>query len=176
MQEFDRLADEELEKLAWHDIPVARLKKLCNPWASWVELDRPITQAEVRACLRQGGAELSHTPLWTELAFGRSALTAEENRQGHIRKIAWFVQNGFNEPISLEVGCEGLGVLPGHLVEDGNHRLAAAIMRKDKTIPARIGGGLSDAKRMGLWAPNAAQVECERRWDAARRRPRLKGP
>lgn len=110
--------------------------------------------------------------MWTDLAFGRSDITPEENRQRHICKIAWFVQNGFNDPISLEVGCEGLGVLPGHLVEDGNHRLAAAIMRKDETIPARIGGGLTDAKRLGLWAPNAALVECDRRWEAARARRR----
>lgn len=32
MEPFDHLDDEALEKQAWHIIPVARLKKLCNPW------------------------------------------------------------------------------------------------------------------------------------------------
>ena len=172
MEDFSHLDDAALDKLAWHDIPLARLRTLCNPWSSWAELDRPITQKEVRACIQEGGAELVETPLWTELVFGRTQVTPEQNRRLHIQKIAWFVQHGFEEPISLEVGCQGLGVLPGHLIEDGNHRFAAALMRKDPVIRARVGGGVTDAQELGLWAPNAAFQEVERRWEAARRKPR----
>lgn len=175
MEDYSHLDDDALEKIAWHDIPVAHLKALCSPWGSWSELDKPITQKEVRACLAVGNEALVETPIWSDLAFGRTSITPELNRLRHIQKIAWFVKHGFDDPITLEVGCQGLGVMSGHLVEDGNHRFAAAIMRKDAIIRAKVGGGLSDAQELELWAPNDAYLEIERRWEAsqrARRRPK----
>ncbi len=173
--EFSHLSDDELEAIAVHVIPVKILEKLCDPWSAWAEQEQSIKKEDVLECLKAGQSELTVTPLWTDISFGRSKITPEENRIRHIQKIAWFVQNGFADPISLEVGCAGLGVAPGHLIEDGNHRFAAAILRQDKVISAKIGGGIEDAKRMGLWRPNEAHKELERRWDTqAKSRKRSK--
>lgn len=48
-------------------------------------------------------------------------------RMWHIGRIAWFVVNGWEEPIELDP----LALWP---VMDGNHRFAAAIFREDEDI------------------------------------------
>ena len=55
-------------------------------------------------------------------------LIAKVNRQYHIDRIAWLIIHGWKNPISLEMQDGWIEV------NDGNHRLAAAIYRKDKLI------------------------------------------
>lgn len=167
IEQMAHLTDDELSKKGWHELSVKRLSRLCKPLACWVEVDQDIKPEEVLACLDRGEEALVATPLWTSILFSRTPITAEENRQRHIQKVAWFVKNKANEPISLEVGCEALGVWADHIISDGNHRLAAAIIRGDKTIAACVGGGVTDAKRMKLWNPNVYEVELCRRQEAA---------
>ena len=161
--DLSALTNDELAARGWHVLSVARLKKQCNPWACWIEQETPITPQEVQHCLDHGRAGLVETPLWTSIVYGTARISAEENRQRHIRKIAYFVLNEILEPISIDVGCEALGCWPEHLVDDGNHRLAAAMFKKSRTINARVGGGLTDAKRRGLHNPNVFEVELCRR-------------
>lgn len=173
--DYSHLDDNELDRLVHHLVPMKTLLKLCNPWQCWAEQEHPITPQDVKACIERNEQALIETPLWTDFAFGRTELTEEDNRIRHIQKIAWFVVNGFDDPISLEVGSQSLGVLPPeHIVDDGNHRLAAAIMRKEKTIKAKIGGSCRDAQEMGLWAPNDAYIESEKRWEDQQKRQRAK--
>lgn len=157
------LTDNELEARAWHVLSVARLKKQCNPWACWIEQETPITPVEVQYCLDLGTPALVETPLWTAMLYGKSRMTAEENRQRHIQKIAYFVLHEITAPISIDVGSEALGWYPDHLVEDGNHRLAAAIFKRARTINAKVGGSVRDAQQRGFYNPNVYEMELVRR-------------
>lgn len=177
-EQMAHLSDEDLAKMGWHTLSVTRLSKLCKPLSCWIEVDEDIKAEEVLECIEKGEESLVDTPLWTSIAFGKTEVTAEENRKRHIQKIAWFVKNQANKPISIDVGCKALGIWANHIIDDGNHRLAAAIIRGDKTIAACVGGGVNDAKRMKLWNPNAYEVELCRRQEAewerqqkARKRP-----
>ena len=59
-----------------------------------------------------------------------SVISAEYD---HAARIAYLVLNPDNNPIEIDVGIPSIGYYDMNLV-DGNHRLAAAIYRKDKTI------------------------------------------
>lgn len=166
-QDLSHLSDADLEKVGWHEIPVKRLARLCDPLSCWIEVDDPIKPQEVLDCIARGEEALVDTPLWTAIVFKKTRVSAEENRLRHIQKVAWFVKNPAKDPISIEVGCARLGVRIDHIIEDGNHRLAAAIIRGDKSIAARVGGGIDDAKEMKLWNPNVFEVELCRRQEAA---------
>lgn len=163
------LPQDTLDQLAWHDLDVARLAEYCNPLGAWIELKSPITKEEVLACLDAGKEALASTPLWTDMAFGRIKLTDSEARERHIAKIAFFAKHAAERPINLDVGIPSMGYFADHLVTDGNHRLAGALIRGDKTIAASVCGSESHAKELGLWNPNRYFREDLRRWRAAQR-------
>lgn len=160
------LSDAALAKLAAHEVPVARLAELWDPYACWPEQATPIRRAEIQACLDAGEEALTETPSWTQVLYGPPAqrISASENRQRHIRKIAYFVRQVATDPISLDVGVPSLGCASDELVGDGNHRLAAAMFRGDATIRAHVSGSVHAAQDLGLWHPNAAEREQERRY------------
>jgi hypothetical protein len=168
---FKGVTDADLECKAHHVLPVKRLIKMCDPLACWSEQPRPITHEEVNACLAAQNEALVETPLWTQILFGKSSVTAEENRTRHIQKIAYFVRHGFDDPISIDVGIPELGGHgPEHLVDDGNHRLAAAAIRGDRVICVRVGGSVKHAQSMKLWAPTPEAQEIDRRYDEAQKK------
>ncbi|MBM5458724.1 hypothetical protein H8F21_14240 [Pseudomonas sp. P66] len=73
----------------------------------------------------------------------------------HPARIAYLVLNPASDPIQLDIGCPSLGYWgPSWPVVDGNHRLAAAIYRKDDSIPALVDGELEHAFEL-------FQVDCE---------------
>lgn len=57
----------------------------------------------------------------------------------HASRIAYLVLNKDDNPISLDVGIPSIGYHSIVLI-DGNHRLAAAIYRKDKIIKVDYSG------------------------------------
>jgi hypothetical protein len=64
----------------------------------------------------------------------------------HAQRIAWLVERGWEDAIQIDVGVRGyLTYLPHDLMTDGNHRLAAAIFRKDAAILADVSGCLDYA-------------------------------
>jgi hypothetical protein len=73
--------------------------------------------------------------------------TSEATREYHIARIAYMVINPQSHPICLEIMCPDIG-LYDNSIYDGNHRLAAAIVRKDKTINVTFGGGVDNFYRM----------------------------
>lgn len=160
---LESLPQAVVERRAWHRVSVARLKKLWNPWVCWIEQDEPITREEVQACLGRGEEARRYTPLWSRMIEQRTRISPAENRRRHIQKIAWFVRHAASVPIDLDVGCSALGYRSSCLVPDGNHRLAAAMFRGDEAIAARISGSDSDARALGLWNPNAYEIEWRRR-------------
>jgi len=52
------------------------------------------------------------------------------------------VVNPSPEPIWIDVGCEALGLYVSWIIQDGNHRLAAALYRGDTTIRVSAGGDM----------------------------------
>ena len=78
----------------------------------------------------------------------KTPLGPNGHRRSHIHRIAWFVANPDWKPIEIDVGVPELGHTVPWIVEDGNHRLAAAFYRKDETILANVGGSLVAARRI----------------------------
>lgn len=62
---------------------------------------------------------------------------AEWEREKHIARIAWFVMNGWNDPITLNFDM--VCMWP---IIDGNHRFIAAKFKKQKSILANATGSL----------------------------------
>lgn len=151
---------ENNQKLAYHNLELANIIKYANPFdGCWIELDYPITKKEVLECVKNKQEELTQTPIWTEIAFNHVKLTKEAIRLNHIKKIAYFVVNDIQDPISLEVGVPELNVYIDYIVDDGNHRLAAAIIKNQKIIKATLSGSTSHAKELGLWNPNEFELK-----------------
>jgi hypothetical protein len=65
----------------------------------------------------------------------------------HIARIAWLVIHGWNpmeDPIEIDVGCPEIASWDSLSVLDGNHRICAAMVRKDETILCSVGGSVDE--------------------------------
>ena len=106
-----------------------------SPWGC-----RPITHSEVLAAVKDGRfCRKQHRVDWNS-----KGLTRKE----HIERIAFFVVHGSADPISIDVGVPALGCHVAHPLQDGHHRLAAAILRGDKYINAEVSGQLDYAAEL----------------------------
>lgn len=152
---------QELEPLAFHNVPVKTLQQYCDPFQCWPELQSAITHEEVHACIARGEAALVQTPLALELSFSDEPMDLEKLRANHIKKIAYFVANEPIEPIGLDVGIPDLGCHSSYFVTDGNHRFAGSIIAGRATIACDISGSLEHMKSLGLWYPNDAYLELD---------------
>lgn len=165
--------DQELNELEHHVLDVRKIMKYANPFKGcWIELEKPITIAEVKQCIKDGKAELAITPSWYDVAFKRTNLTAEEIRENHVKKIAFFAINEPEKRISIDVGIPSMGCCPNYIIDDGNHRLAGAIVSGAKTIKAAVSGAEDHAKELGLWNPNEFHEESMRRFLARQKPPK----
>ena len=152
---------DELEPIAFHNVPVKELAKYCDPFQCWPELESPITKEEVLECLRRGEEELVKTPLALELSFSDKPMDLPLLRENHIKKIAYFVKHEPTEKLSLDVGMPSMGCFVGYFIQDGNHRFAGSIIAERDSIACGISGDLSHIKELGLWHPNEAYVELD---------------
>lgn len=108
---------------------------LYNSWGVMIKM------SEIMKCIEDDLGEYVETPLGD---------TSEEARQNHIKKIAYFVKNGYEDPISLDVGIPEIGYRPDNLVDDGNHRLVASYIRKDVSVPCVLSGSEAAADELFL--------------------------
>ncbi len=71
-------------------------------------------------------------------------------RRYHIERTACLVIHPDDTPIEIDVGCPVLNYTHDSdlLVIDGHHRLAAAMIRGDKTIRVTYGGQVSEFRRL----------------------------
>lgn len=126
------------------NVLIENLKRECNPFevCVWKDLDRPITREEIKEALDDDESWEEPTPsgYW----WARDAIS----RKDHAYKIAWFVKNGFKDPIHLDVGVPVLGHYPHWLIEDGNHRFAAAIYAELDSILADVSGQVDYAMEL----------------------------
>lgn len=172
--DLNKLSNEELLALSYHELDVKTLQQYCDPFVGcWIELDKPITKEEVLQCLKEGKAELIHTPEWTVVTIDKK-ISVKKARENHIKKVAYFVLNEMREPIGLDVGVPEMGFLSDYFIEDGNHRFAAAIIREDKIIKATLSGSLEYAKKIGLYNPNIYESfynkRIDKEWKATQRK------
>jgi hypothetical protein len=171
MTDLFRFPAAELAALAYHVVSVKLLATISDPFSAWEDIDRPITRREVRACMVKGLEELCETPLWS-VRFGGPLpgykLSKEEIRTRHIKKIAYFAKHQANTPIEIDVGVPSMRCHVERIVQDGNHRLAGAVVSRTLTIAARVGGSVARAEELGVWAPNEFELEIWRRFEQAR--------
>lgn len=115
-----------------------------QPWnpfehAVWRNLVRPITREEVRLAIERGRLRR------TQLGVGRETTT----RRAHVNRVAYLVVNPSDDPIDIEVGVPELtGREVDWVIQDGNHRLAAAFYRGDAKVRVDIGGSIAHASKL----------------------------
>lgn len=140
---------EELEKNAFHVVPLDVLKKYCDPLGCWHDIDKPITKKEVLEALKIGNVELTDT----SFVFSKE-IDLKKARENHIKKIAYFVENEPKEPLQLDVGLPDMGCYVDYILQDGNHRFAGSIIKQREFINCSISGSENYIKELGLWFPN----------------------
>jgi hypothetical protein len=138
-------------KKLWNDdkgnliavVSVAKIVDLCNPLEAsiWETVDVPITKEEVIAVPEN---EMISEAYDSKLDW--SERIEKYSRDWHIKRIAYLMRYGWTYPISLELWPE-----TPWPVDDGNHRLMAAIFRGDSEIHASIGGYLEYANGIFEW-------------------------
>jgi len=69
-------------------------------------------------------------------------------RRYHIERVAYFVVHGWSDPIDLDVGVPSLGCHIVWVIQDGNHRFYAAVIRGSKSILATLSGDLNHAQEV----------------------------
>lgn len=110
-------------------------------------LGLPTLRAGVARCLRQKNLlPPGKRPKedWCE----NPPLGRKETSQDWAR-VAWFVVHGWREPVKLDLGAPALEITPS--IEDGRHRLAAAIYRQDPYIVAEVIGTDYLVEEMTYW-------------------------
>lgn len=110
-------------------IPLTALSKHCNPFG------RPIW-----------GKAVSRKDVQDALRTRR--LAPKPGGPDHAARIAFLVENPARDPLIIDVGVPALRCFPGWLVQDGNHRLAAALFRGDEFIEADVSGELAYAAHL----------------------------
>ncbi len=131
------------------------LARYCDPYKGcWIDLEDPITIDEVSAGLGSAPRRPPR-PYETWWSAPNTKAAVAKVRRDHIRRIAWFVKNGFQDPIDVDVGVPSLGYYNTHLIVDGNHRFAAALYRmrvlgEDPVLPVALSGSLEHARELGF--------------------------
>lgn len=115
-------------------IDLSKLEAVWSPFrfVIWSGLDSPITREEIQEAIAKNQF----------LAPPRTKCNFELSRKEQISRIAWLVFNYDSEnfPIDIDFGVTNL--LEKIFVQDGNHRLAAALYRNEKFIHVNCSGGL----------------------------------
>lgn len=117
-------------------LPVSELKELCDPFRfhPWgVKVSKIMVQNAIDC------GDLLGVPINT---------LKKPTANDHAARIAYFIVNGFEDPISLDVGIPSMGYSMDWILTDGNHRLAAAILSGLETIPAEFSGEIEVFKQI----------------------------
>lgn len=123
-------------------IPLRRLVRHCNPLSpngsAWGDAT---SEADVREALAAGRL------------LGRPNDCYADGFD-HAGRIAYLIQHPAPDPILIDVGVPGWGRVDW-IILDGNHRVAAAMLRGDKQIAASVMGSLEYAH--ALFGVNCAE-------------------
>lgn len=117
-------------------IPVRKLADLCDPFSNpWTK--RPFDVNDVKAAMAQGRL---HSSPYTA--------ASKWTRRRHIERVAYLAVHGWDAAVEIDVGIPRLGCIVSWPLQDGNHRLAAAIVRGEEFIPAEVGGEIRHANEL----------------------------
>lgn len=122
-----------MDKIVW--VSISSVKEVWDPFSIkvWDDLDSPITIQEIMESI------INNSFAYEYLADGD---LARKSRDYHIKRIAYFVVNGWKEPIQIDVRTS-IPQLNEFKIFDGKHRLVAAIFRFDSSISAILRGMVS---------------------------------
>lgn len=116
-----------------------------DPFAAWSDIRYPITKEEVIAFLERNPSvsSLKRTSYMFDWGIDWGLIPKDdpivlEVREEHIHRIAYQINHGLSGPLDIEF-CRGVSVIDGH------HRLCAAIVKGQKTIPVNWGGFIDEA-------------------------------
>lgn len=130
-------------------VPLAGLRRLADPirtppWVGMsVERPPPLSLDEVlKAPLNNG-------------RHPDGLLFSPWRRVDHAGRIHYLMETDWDDPIEIDVGVPRLGCVPSWIVTDGNHRLAAAILRGDNNIAAWLSGDVDYCRDLGLMGIDA---------------------
>jgi hypothetical protein len=110
-------------------VPLDRLRPW-SPFANcvWGDMTRALSLLEVQRAL-------------DHQRFIKTPLTPKRHhRWQHAGRVAYLSLTGWSDAIVVDVGVPSLGHHVGWLIQDGNHRLAAAFFRCDPTILVSASG------------------------------------
>lgn len=120
------------------DIPTDVLGPFCAfARTVWIGLESPIEFADVDLALRTRALVAHHYTHALGTGLEHECVLAGHDgpaRRWHAGRIAWLVENPSPEPVWVEIHGRDVGL------EDGNHRLAAAVFRGDPDIACRVWG------------------------------------
>lgn len=118
------------------EVPLQRVLGLADPLKNWPW-----------CCERPSAKELQH---WLATApLEPKQVDTNEPAIRHIGRIRYLAQHGWSDPIEIDVGIPVLGYPGPHWpLTDGNHRVAAATVRKDPMILVDISGQVDYAARL----------------------------
>ncbi len=66
----------------------------------------------------------------------------------HAKRVAHFVLNDWDGTIEVDIGVPSLRAYSDWPVQDGNHRLAAAIFKGTKKVPIAFSGSIAYAEKI----------------------------
>lgn len=114
-------------------VSVSRLSELCNPFVNppWEGI-AGLTIEGVRDAIKDG--------LRKTQAYSADAHASQWTVEEHIARIAHLATVGWTDPVQIDVGVPFLGCWVDWPLTDGNHRLAAAIVRGEPRILASLAG------------------------------------
>jgi hypothetical protein len=121
-------------------VPVNKLKELCDPYL-YPPWGVKVPKTKVQKAINWG--DLLEVPISSLRTNGRKP-TAND----HAARIAYFIVNGFEDPISLDVGIPTMGYSMDWILTDGHHRLAAAIFANLATVPVEFSGEVEFFKEL----------------------------
>ena len=114
--------------------------------------DYIFSRESIRSCLEKN---LLESRPWDS---GEDPIQASEDFDPlyHSKRVAYLVVNPSLEPIAIDVGIPSLGFTPAYLIQDGCHRLAAAIYWGDPYIHVDYAGSEDYFREM---FPRAKPIE-----------------
>ena len=114
-------------------VSVSRLSELCNPFANppWEDV-AGLTIEGVRDAIKDG--------LRKTQAYSADAHASQWTVEDHIARIAHLATVGWVDPIHVDVGIPFMSCWVDWPLLDGNHRMAAAMVRGDARILASVAG------------------------------------
>lgn len=120
------------------------LKYVNDPFGAWSDIRSPITKEEVAFFLERNPevSPLGRTSYMFDWGIDWGLIPKDdpiilEVREEHIHRIAYLINHGLSYPLDIEFH-------KGVFLKDGHHRLCAAIIKGQETIPINWGGFIDE--------------------------------